>query len=107
MFFRAKPFTLDALDEFLVVGVQGVQGIHQVVLLLVSCRVVQHEQRVEAGDALLGRAPFFPIFWGSSQMTMGRFAAMTSMGLRLLNSSRSSKMMRARLVLGALLHRSR
>lgn len=43
--------------------------------------------------------PFFPIFWGSSQMTMGRFAAMTSMGLRLPNSSRSSKMMRAALFL--------
>ena len=32
-------------------------------------------------------------------MTMGRLAAMTSMGLRLPNSSRSSKMMRAALFL--------
>ena len=53
---EGEALHLDALDEFLVVGVQGVQGIHQVVLLLVSCRVAQHEQRVEAGDALLGRA---------------------------------------------------
>ena len=53
---EGEALHLDALDEFLVVGVQSVQGIHQVVLLFVSCRIVQHEQRVEAGDALLGRA---------------------------------------------------
>ena len=38
-----------------------------------------------------------PIFCGSSWMMMGRLAAITSMGLRLWKSSRSSNMMRGRL----------
>ncbi|MFU0812383.1 MAG: hypothetical protein ACFWTL_12195 [Atopobium sp.] len=43
--------------------------------------------------------PFLPIFCGSSRITMGRIAAITSMGLRLPKSSRSSKMMREALLL--------
>ena len=38
-----------------------------------------------------------PIFCGSSRITMGLLAAITSMGRRLANSSRSEYMMRASL----------
>ena len=38
--------------------------------------------------------PFLPIFCGSSKITMGRIAAITSIGFLPPKSSRSSKMMR-------------
>ena len=49
---------LDALDQLLVEGVQRIKRIHEVVLLAMGCRVVEHEEGVESCHALPGGRSF-------------------------------------------------
>ena len=102
---EGEALHLDALDEFLVVGVQSVQGIHQVVLLLVRCRIVQHEQRVEAGDALLGRASLLSHLLGLVADDNGAVRSDDVDGPAAAELVALVEDDARRLVLGALLHR--
>ena len=49
-----KAFHLDALHQFLLVGIQSVEGIHRVVPGLVRGGIVQHEQRHKAFQSGMG-----------------------------------------------------
>ena len=49
-----KAFDLDLLHQPFVVGIQGIQHIHQGMVLLMGGGVVQAEERVEFPEALLG-----------------------------------------------------
>lgn len=56
-----EALDLNPLDELLVEGVERIECVHEVVLLAVRGRVVEHEERVEPLDALpRWQSPSFP-----------------------------------------------
>ena len=70
----------DLLDQLPVVSIESIEPIDPVVFLFVRGGVPQDEERLE----LLQRFNRLrsSIFWGSSRIKIGRFRAMTSIGLR-------------------------